>query len=182
MRFSYEQGPIRPPSEAKSLLIRVTRNCPWNKCAFCHTYRDTKFQIRSVQDVKADIQKAKDIADQIKEISWKIGQEGRINEFVVNYIYQNDGFYNDSFKGIAAWLFFGGKSVFLQDADTIIIKQMIWLKLFCFLKNSFLTLTGLPHTVGQRRRAESLLKILKVSIMPASQGFMLGWKAAMIPF
>ncbi|SFQ94576.1 hypothetical protein SAMN05660706_1012 [Desulfoscipio geothermicus DSM 3669] len=27
-----EQGPIRPPSEAGSLLIRVTRNCPWNRC------------------------------------------------------------------------------------------------------------------------------------------------------
>ena len=26
----FEQGPIRPPSEAHSLLLRVTRNCPWN--------------------------------------------------------------------------------------------------------------------------------------------------------
>jgi len=26
----FEQGPIRPPSEADSLLIRVTRNCLWN--------------------------------------------------------------------------------------------------------------------------------------------------------
>jgi len=137
MRFSYEQGPIRPPSEAKSLLIRVTRNCPWNKCAFCHTYRDTKFQIRSVQDVKEDIQKAKDIADQIKEISWKVGQGGVINEFVVNYIYQNDGFYHDSFKSIAAWLFFGGKSVFLQDADTIIIKTDDLVEIVSFIKEQF---------------------------------------------
>jgi len=28
----FEQGPIRPPSEANSLLIRITRNCPWNRC------------------------------------------------------------------------------------------------------------------------------------------------------
>ena len=46
----FEQGPIRPPSEAKSLLIRATRNCPWNKCAFCHTYHDTKFELRTVED------------------------------------------------------------------------------------------------------------------------------------
>jgi len=26
-----ELGPIRPPSESQSLLIRVTRGCHWNK-------------------------------------------------------------------------------------------------------------------------------------------------------
>ena len=36
----FEQGPIRPPSEAHSLLIRVTRNCPWNHCEFCPVYKD----------------------------------------------------------------------------------------------------------------------------------------------
>ena len=30
-----EIGPIRPPSESNSLLIRVTRGCHWNKCYFC---------------------------------------------------------------------------------------------------------------------------------------------------
>ena len=35
----YEQGPIRPPSEAGSLLLRVTRNCPWNRCQFCPVYK-----------------------------------------------------------------------------------------------------------------------------------------------
>ncbi len=35
----FEQGPIRPPSEAYSLLLRVTRNCPWNRCEFCHIYK-----------------------------------------------------------------------------------------------------------------------------------------------
>ena len=72
MNFAFEQGPIRPPSEAKSLLIRVTRNCSWNKCVFCHTYEGTKFQIRKVDDVKADVTKAREIADQIKELSLKI--------------------------------------------------------------------------------------------------------------
>ena len=40
---SFEQGPIRPPSEAESLLIRITRNCPWNRCTFCPVYKDEKF-------------------------------------------------------------------------------------------------------------------------------------------
>ncbi len=39
----FEQGPIRPPSEAGSLLIRITRNCPWNRCTFCPVYKGTKY-------------------------------------------------------------------------------------------------------------------------------------------
>jgi len=51
----YEQGVIRPPSEAWSLLVRVTRNCPWNQCLFCPAYKGTKFSRRSVEEVNADI-------------------------------------------------------------------------------------------------------------------------------
>lgn len=50
-----EQGVIRPPSEAQSLLVRVTRNCPWNRCLFCPAYKGVKFSRRSVDEVKADI-------------------------------------------------------------------------------------------------------------------------------
>ncbi len=51
----YEQGVIRPPSEASSLLVRVTRNCPWNQCLFCPAYKGTKFSRRTVDEVKKDI-------------------------------------------------------------------------------------------------------------------------------
>jgi radical SAM superfamily enzyme len=51
----YEQGVIRPPSEAQSLLVRVTRNCPWNQCLFCPAYKGVKFSRRTVAEVKADI-------------------------------------------------------------------------------------------------------------------------------
>ena len=53
--FMYEQGVIRPPSEARSLLVRVTRNCPWNQCLFCPAYKGVKFSRRNVAEVKADI-------------------------------------------------------------------------------------------------------------------------------
>jgi radical SAM superfamily enzyme len=51
----YEQGVIRPPSEASSLLVRVTRNCPWNKCLFCPAYKGVTFSKRSVEEVISDI-------------------------------------------------------------------------------------------------------------------------------
>jgi radical SAM superfamily enzyme len=51
----FEQGVIRPPNEASSLLVRVTRNCPWNKCLFCPAYKGTTFSKRSVEEVLNDI-------------------------------------------------------------------------------------------------------------------------------
>jgi len=51
----FEQGVIRPPSEANSLLVRVTRNCPWNRCLFCPAYKGTTFSRRSVAEIKEDI-------------------------------------------------------------------------------------------------------------------------------
>ncbi|MEK6201397.1 MAG: hypothetical protein N2A40_03115 [Desulfobulbaceae bacterium] len=51
----FEQGPIRPPSEAGSLLIRITRNCPWNRCTFCPVYKGSDFSLRPVEHVLEDI-------------------------------------------------------------------------------------------------------------------------------
>ena len=51
----FESGPIRPVDEAESLLIRTTRGCPWNRCEFCVNYKDMKFSMRSLDEVKHDI-------------------------------------------------------------------------------------------------------------------------------
>jgi len=55
---AYDVGPIRPPSEAESLLVRVNRNCPWNKCEFCNVYKGTRFEKKSVEEIKRDIDAA----------------------------------------------------------------------------------------------------------------------------
>jgi radical SAM superfamily enzyme YgiQ (UPF0313 family) len=54
----FELGPIRPVDEADSLLIRTTRGCPWNNCAFCVNYKDMRFSKRSIEDIKKDIEAA----------------------------------------------------------------------------------------------------------------------------
>jgi radical SAM superfamily enzyme YgiQ (UPF0313 family) len=48
---------IRPPSEARSLLIRTIRGCNWNRCNFCGIYDffDTPFSERRLEDVLLDI-------------------------------------------------------------------------------------------------------------------------------
>jgi len=133
----FEQGPIRPPSEARSLLIRPTRNCPWNKCAFCHTYKGSRFELRPVEEIKQDIDAVRALADAIGELSWKLGQGGRVNDTVVAYIFGNEGSFSDQFRHVAAWLYFGGKTVFLQDADSLIMKTDDLVEVLRYLRERF---------------------------------------------
>lgn len=48
---------IRPPSEARSMLLRVVRGCHWNRCRFCGIYDlyEQPFEVRPLEDVLEDI-------------------------------------------------------------------------------------------------------------------------------
>ena len=60
-RRNYDFPPFRPPNEANSLLLRVTRGCPWNRCTFCSMYKMMKFEIRELEEVLGDIELAKEL-------------------------------------------------------------------------------------------------------------------------
>ncbi len=60
-RRDYDFPPFRPPSEADSLLLRVTRGCPWNRCAFCSMYKTVKFEIRDLEEIRGDIDIAREL-------------------------------------------------------------------------------------------------------------------------
>jgi len=51
----YEGTVYRPPSEAGSLLIQASIGCPHNKCTFCSMYKETKFRLRSLEEIKEDL-------------------------------------------------------------------------------------------------------------------------------
>lgn len=68
-RRDYDFPPFRPPSEANSLLLRVTRGCPWNRCTFCSMYKTVKFEIRDLEEVQSDIEVAKELyGDRIRTV------------------------------------------------------------------------------------------------------------------
>jgi radical SAM superfamily enzyme YgiQ (UPF0313 family) len=59
MYFDHAEGMVfRPPSEANSLILRVTIGCAHNKCTFCAMYRDVQFRIRPIEEITALITKA----------------------------------------------------------------------------------------------------------------------------
>ena len=157
MTDSFELGPIRPPSEAYSLLIRVTRNCPWNRCKFCHVYKGKKFELRSVAEIKQDILAVKAIEDKLKETSWKSGYGGKIEE-VAAAILNNPP--NESFFNVALWLYHGGTSAFLQDANSLIMRTDELAEVLRFLKQTLPSITRITSYARSKTAAKKTLEEL----------------------
>jgi len=165
--LSFEQGPIRPPNEARSLIFRVTRNCPWNQCLFCPVYKGRKFSLRTVEDIKQDIQTAKDIADDIKALSWKLGSSGTVNDPVISRIFGSAS-YSDNYRSIAAWLYYGTGACFLQDADNLVMRTKDLIEVLGFLRKTFpniirVTTYSRSRTVV-RKSVESLKRIREAGL------------------
>ena len=141
--YSFEIGPIRPPSEggSNSLLIRITRNCPWSRCKFCYgsPYERQKFQLRSVEEITKDIEAAKAISEEIKRVSWQLGCAGKVNDIVGATIIRSNPSLNTnhSFIMVFNWLGSGARTAFLQDADSLIMRTPDLIEVIKYLKETF---------------------------------------------
>ncbi len=59
---------FRPPSEAYSLIIQITRGCSWNRCAFCEMYSSKKFGIKKLDDILSEIKRAAHYDNSIRKV------------------------------------------------------------------------------------------------------------------
>ncbi|MDM8000679.1 MAG: radical SAM protein [Dehalococcoidia bacterium] len=179
-RWWYEMGPIRPPSEGRdhSLLIRATRNCPWNRCRFCPVYKGQKFEYRAPAEVKEDIDVARALAGELKAASWRLGLGGRIDRMVLGAVVNgNPELYSgdsadpagvelcaSSLVNVANWLASGGRTAFLQDADTLIMRVPELLDVLRHLKSalpSIERITSYARAKTASRRSVAELKELR---------------------
>jgi len=164
-KLSFAVGVYRPPSEggSASLLLRITENCPWNKCTFCEMYKGHRFVYRSVEDIKADIDTVKAISDELTAISWKMGQGGRITRDVGVAVLQADPSLNDNYCFITVfnWLYSGGKTAFLQDADSMIMRPHEIIEVLKYLRGTLKTLTRVTSYTRSKTLARRKLEELK---------------------
>ncbi|MGD9235850.1 MAG: radical SAM protein [Desulfobacterales bacterium] len=164
--LKFEQGPIRPPNEARSLLLRLTRNCPWNQCLFCPVYKRDKFSLRTVGEIKQDILAARQMADEIKALSAELGHAGAVNDAVISTIFNQPT--SSQYRSIAAWLYYQTDACFLQDADNLIMKTDDLVAVLQFLKQQFpqikrVTTYSRSRTVI-RKSVEALTQIRKAGL------------------
>ncbi len=144
----FELGPIRPPSEAESLLIRITRNCSWNRCTFCPVYKNSLFSRRPVDHVLQDIDTVKTCVDLILE--------ARENRQSPSSALLNSGI-SDTNAQHAAYQFVAGgmKSIFLQDGNSLIIKPEDMIKILRHLRDAF----PMVERVTSYGRSQTIAKI-----------------------
>ncbi|MBM2824789.1 MAG: Radical superfamily protein [Dehalococcoidales bacterium] len=168
--YSFEMGAIRPPSEGGSfsLLLRVTRNCPWNRCTFCYgnPYHHERFELRPVEEVKADIDSAKALSNELSRLSTKLGYGGRIEPLATliqsNLLHSQytrelteDELKNlHSIVNVFNWLCAGGKTAFLQDADTPVMHTDQLVSVINYLKETFPSL----ERVTSYARSKTIVK------------------------
>ncbi|RTZ95533.1 MAG: radical SAM protein [Deltaproteobacteria bacterium] len=165
--LKFEQGPIRPPNEAQSLLLRFTRNCPWNHCLFCPVYKGRKFSLRTVEEIKDDIDTAREIVDDIEALSKKLGGDGRVDGKVMTHILHRSQ-YSTSYRSVAVWMHYGTDACFLQDADNLIMKTDHLVEVLTYLKQrlpriSRVTTYTRSRTVS-KKSVESLHRIRKAGL------------------
>jgi len=145
-------GPIRPPSEADSLLLQVTEGCTWNKCRFCNLYRHTKFRAYTVDSIKEDI----DIMDWYASLIKKHRKTGQWDIAAINA--EMDHMSSEEANCcymIANWLISGGKNVFLQDGNTLALSAGKLIEVLKYLREIFPQI----ERITSYGRAETLSKV-----------------------
>lgn len=90
----FEIGNIYPPFEKNALKIQVTQGCSWNKCSFCSSYQGLQFRIRTLDEIRSDV------------------------EAILFYQNTEDQLYKDTyfFDRVASW---NGDKVFFGDCDVL---------------------------------------------------------------
>ena len=174
-KYSFEMGSIRPPSEggSHSLLIRVTRNCPWNRCTFCYgsPYAHAKFELRPVEDVKADIDAAKAIYDHIRKIEKKAGGlDWAWQMLSTDFLYDKGDMFElseaelknfHSVCNVFEWMNSGAKTAFLQDANSLIMKTPDLVEVIRYLKETFPSLERITSYARAKTIAKKSIDELK---------------------
>jgi hypothetical protein len=153
----FECGPIRPPSEADSLCLRITRNCPWNRCTFCPVYKDEKFSLRPVADVIQDIetlfrhtQTLRALTEEDRSVATEAGRS------LLSTLAAHEPV---SFRAAYRWFCSGMESVFLQDADSLVMKADRLIQILEHLKRRFpqirrITSYARSHTLARKKASE----------------------------
>jgi hypothetical protein len=177
--YTIEIGPMGPIGEGEALLLRVNRDCPWNKCLFCPVYKGKKFSGRNVDEIKKDIDAIRRVCDLLETTFWKANLAGGIGKEAKEILIRSHpevyGEYPEvvtekqwlalqSLGTIVKWLTYGARRVFIQDANALFMKPGDLIGVLNYLKQAFPsieTITSYARSKICHQRSSEELKELK---------------------
>jgi radical SAM superfamily enzyme YgiQ (UPF0313 family) len=172
LKYAFETGIYRPPSEggSDSLLVRFTRNCPWNHCTFCGMYKSEKFELRTLEEIKGDIDAMARLARDLRSLSTANQNPAGIDQRAAVTLLRGtpELEYHHGFSMLYQWLLSGGKTAFLQDANSPIMKKENLVAALQYLRNTFpsierVTSYARSKTIAQKS-PETLRQIRKAGL------------------
>jgi len=162
--INFETGPIRPPSEAESILLRISRNCHWNKCVFCPVYKHEPFSIRKAEEIKRDIDAMAAIADRIRHrVNAPCG--ARLDRVAVldaaKSLDHGGEVHGECARQVAFWICRGLESLFLQDADALVLRTEQLVEILNYARAAFPTITRITTYARAKTVSRKSLDELK---------------------
>ncbi|MCG8568198.1 MAG: radical SAM protein [Desulfobacterales bacterium] len=160
-RYRFETGMYRPPSEggSASLLVRFTRNCPWNHCTFCSMYKRERFQLRPLEELKADVDAMAALIQDLEALSGGDGiRRDGISKLFGQVPELND---HDGLPMLIQWYMNGGRTAFIQDANSVIMKTPDLVAALAHLRTTFPSIERVTSYARARTLSQKSLDELK---------------------
>lgn len=150
---TFRIGPIRPPSEANSLLLQITEGCTWNRCKFCGLYKHEGFRAFPADSIKQDIDVMAEYAELARQYQRLDGSWDRRAALArLDSMTREE---QECYYLVYRWLANGGENVFLQDGNSLAVKTERVLEVLRYLREKLPSIKRVT-TYG---RAETLSKI-----------------------
>ncbi len=115
--------------------------------------------------MKQDILSAKVIQDKFLKLSSKSGRSGRLTKIAAS-AFENTS--SEAVRSVANWLYAGGRSAFLQDADTLIMPVDDLVQVIKFLKETLPSITRVTmysrSKTAAKRSIEELTRLREAGL------------------
>jgi radical SAM superfamily enzyme len=130
-------------------------------------YKGTQFSRRSVKEIKEDIQTITRIMKELKELSWRLGSSGQVDDAVITRVVHQPN-HSHAYRNVAAWMYYQEYTVFLQDGNNLILPSKDLVEVLNFLRQEIPQITRITSyarakTVS-RKNLEELIAIRKAGL------------------
>lgn len=107
-----------------------------------------------MDEIKSDIDAVREIIDDLHKISLKAGDDARVTQHALNQVLTGPG-YSPQYRHVARWCAFGEGTVFLQDANNLIMRTGELVEALHYLKEKIpgirrITSYGRSSTIARK--------------------------------